>query len=144
MYAKPLRTAITGSRACRTKIATVELHIQGNTICSTFHVSNHTDWDSTSWQSLLTALNVIMNVRNNNVAMQPTGKSTHPLHMLQKQLRAVSTAACSICTYDDDIFHDSSSHVCETHSEDAEAEFARYLDESAQHIQSYICCLHVM
>ena len=62
--------------------------------------------------------------------------------MLQKQSHAVSTAACSIYDYDADICIDSSSNAHETDTEDEEAEFARYHNGSAAHIQSCMYCLH--
>ena len=61
--------------------------------------------------------------------------------MLQKQSHAVSTAACSIHDYDDDISNDSSSHAPETDSEDEQGEFERHHDGSALHIQACMYCL---
>ena len=66
-----------------------------------------------------------MYVTNNKVSIQPIGKPRQQLHMLQKQSHAVSTAACSIYDYDDDISYDSSSHAPVTDSENEEPEFAR-------------------
>ena len=62
--------------------------------------------------------------------------------MLQKQSHAVSTAACSIYDYADDIYYDLSSHASETDTEDEEPEFAAYHNGSAAHIQSCMYCLH--
>ena len=56
--------------------------------------------------------------------------------MLQKQSHAVSTAVCSIYDFDDDISNDSSSHATETDSEDEQAEFERYHNGLASHIQA--------
>ena len=61
--------------------------------------------------------------------------------MRQKQSHALSTAACSIYDYDDDISCDSSSHAEETDSEDEQGEFERYHDGSAAHIQACMYCL---
>ena len=74
--------------------------------------------------------------------MQPTGKPRHQLHMLQKPSPAVSTVACSIDEYDNDISNESSSHAPETDTADKEAECARYHDGSAAHIQSWMYCVH--
>ena len=63
--------------------------------------------------------------------------------MLHKQSHAVSTAACSIYDYDDDIFNYLSSHAPETDTEDVEAEFAKCHDGSAVQIQSCMYCSHV-
>ena len=62
--------------------------------------------------------------------------------MVHTQSHTVSTAVCSIYDYDDDITNDSSLHVYETHTEDEEAEFARYHDGSAPHIQACMYCIH--
>ena len=75
MDAKPLETAIKGRRSTMTKKADVELNIQGNKISISFYVPNLTDWHSTLGQPLLATLNVIMDVKNNQVSIQPIGKS---------------------------------------------------------------------
>ena len=93
-------------------------------------------------QPFLAKLNVIMDVQNNKVSIQPTGKPRQQLYMLQKQSPAVSTAACSIFDYDKDISYYSSSHTPVTDTEDVEAEFTRYDDGLAAHIQSCMYCLH--
>ena len=141
MDAKPLETAIKGSRSTMTKKANVELNIQGNKISRVFYVSNLRDWDAILGQPFLATLNVIMDVKNNKVSIQPIGKPRQQLYMLQKQSHAVSTAACSIYNYDDKIFYDLSSHAEETDLEDEEAEFERYHDGSAAHIQACMYCL---
>ena len=123
-----------------TQKSTVELHIQGYKISTIFYVSNPRDWHAILGQSFLETLNVIMNVKNNMVAMQSTGKPRQQLHMLQKQSHTVSTAACSIYDYDDDISYDSCTHASETDTADEEAEFATYHDASAAHIQSCMYC----
>ena len=124
-----------------TKKATDELNIQANEISRTFYVSNLIDWDAILGQPSLATLNVIMDVKNNEVSIQPTGKPRHQLDILQKQSHAVSTAACSINNYDDDICNSTSSYVPETDTEDQDAEFARYHDGTAAHIQSCIYSL---
>ena len=96
MDAKPLETAIKGSRSTMIKKRTVERNIQGNKIRRTFHVSNFGDWDVIAGQAFLTTLNVIMDAKNNKVYIQLTGKPRQQLHMLQKQSHAVSITACSI------------------------------------------------
>ena len=118
MDAKPLQTAIKGSRSTITKKATVELNIQANKMSRTFYVSNLRDWEAILGQHFLATLNVSMDVEDNEVCIQPTGKLREQLHMLQKQSHAVSTAAYSIYDYDDDICNDSSSHAPETDTED--------------------------
>ena len=125
-----------------TKKATVELNIRGNKIRRTFYVSNLRDWDAILVQPLLATLNVMMDVKNNKVSIQPSGKPRHQLDMLQKQSHAVSTAVCVMHDYDDDISNDSSSHAPETDTEDESAEFVSYHDCSAAYIQSCIYCLH--
>ena len=74
MDPKPLKTAINGSRSTMIKKATVEINIQGNEISRAFYVSNPIDWDAIFGQPFLATLNVIMDVKNNKVAIQPTGK----------------------------------------------------------------------
>ena len=69
-----------------------------------------------------------MDVRHNKVAIQYIWKSKQQLHILQKQSHTVSTAACSIYDYDDDIYNDSFAHAPGTDREDQEAEFARSHD----------------
>ena len=142
MDAKPLETAIKGSRPTMTTKVTVELNIRGNEISRTFYISNLSDWDAILGPPFLATLNVIMDVQNNMVFIQPIGKPRQQLYMLQKQSHAVSTAACAFYNYHHDISYDSSSHVPETDTEDEEAEFARYHDGSAAHIQSCMYCLH--
>ena len=142
MDAEPLETAIKGSRSTITKQATVELNIQENKISRTFHVSNLRDWDAILGQPFLATLNVIMDVRNIKVSIQPTRSPRQQLDMLQKQSQAVSTIACSIYDYEDDVSDDPSSHAHETDTEDEEAEFARYHAGSAAHIQSCMDCCH--
>ena len=82
-----------------------------------------------------------MDVKNNKVCIQPIDKPRQQLHMLQKQSHSVSTAACSIYDYDNDISYDSSSYAAETDSEDEQAEFEAYNEESASHIQACMYCL---
>ena len=134
MDAKPLETAIQGSRSTMKKKATVELNIQQNKISRRLYVSNRGDWDAILGQPFLAAPNVIMDVRNNIVSIQSTGKPRQHLHILQKQSDAGSTAGCSIYDCDDDICIDQSSHGPETDIEHEEAEFAKYCDESAAQI----------
>ena len=62
--------------------------------------------------------------------------------MLQEQSHEVSTAAWSIYDCDHDICIDQSSHGPETDIEHEEAEFTKYYNESAAHIQSCMHCLH--
>ena len=61
--------------------------------------------------------------------------------MVQKQSHIVSTAACSVYDNDDDISNDSSAHAPETDLEDKLAEFQRYHDGCASHIQVCMYCL---
>ena len=105
MDAKPLETAIKGSRSTMTKKTTVELNRQGNKISRTFYVSNLSDWHAILGQPVLSTLNVIVDVKNNKVSMQPTGKPRQQLYMLQKQSHALSTAVCTIYDYDHYISH---------------------------------------
>ena len=138
---KSLEIAIKASRSTMTKKANVVLNIQGNNISRSFYVSNLRDWNAIFGQPFRATLNVIIDVKNHKLAIQPIGKPRQQLHMLQKQSHAVSTAACSIYDYDDDISNDSSSHAPETDSEPEQAEFARYHDGSASHIQACMYCL---
>ena len=112
--AKPLETAIKGSRSTMTKRANVERNILGNTSSRSFYVSNLRDCDIILGQAFLATLNVILHVKNNQVSIQPIGKPRQQLSMLQKESHVVSTAACSIYDYDDDISCDLSSHAEET------------------------------
>ena len=133
--AEPLKTAIKGSRSTMTKEATVERNIQGNKIGKPCSVSNLRDCDTIFVQPFLAIPNVIMDIKNYKVSIQPTGKPRQQLFMQQKQSHAISTAAHSIYTHDDDVCYYSSSHAPETDTEDKEAEFVRYHDASAAHIQ---------
>ena len=54
-------------------------------------------------QPVLTMLNVIMDAKNNKVAIPSTEKPSPQCHMLRTQSDAVSSAACRIYNYDDDI-----------------------------------------
>ena len=141
MDAKPLKTASKGSGSTITNKATVAHNVQGRKICRTFYVSNIRDWDAILGQPFLSTPNVIMDVMNNKVSIQPIGKLRQQLYMLPKQSNAVCTAACSIYDYDDDICYDSSSHVPQTETEDEKAEFATNHDGSAAHIQP---CMYVL
>ena len=125
-----------------TKKATVELYIQENKIRRTFCVSNVRDWDAILSQAFLITLNVIIDVKHNKVSIQPTRKPKQHRHMLQKQSHAVSTAACSMYQYDNEIPNDSSSHAPEIDIEDEKAEFPRYHDVSVAHILCCIYCFH--
>ena len=82
-----------------------------------------------------------MDVKKNKVFYHTMKKPRQQLYILQRQPHAVSTEACGIYDYDDDISHDSSSHAEATDSEDKQAEFERYHDGSASQIQACILCL---
>ena len=73
MDTKPLDRENKGCRCTMTKKANVELNIQDNKISSSCYVSNLRGWDAILGQPLLSTLNVIMDITNNMVSMQPTG-----------------------------------------------------------------------
>ena len=81
MDAKPLETAIKGSRSTMTQKATVGLNIQGNEIRRTLYFSHLRDCDDMLGEPYLATRNVIMDVKNNKVSIQPTGKPREQLPM---------------------------------------------------------------
>ena len=61
--------------------------------------------------------------------------------MLHEQSHAVSTAACRIYNYKDDIYIDSSLYREDIDSEDEQAEFEKSHDGSAAYMQACMYCL---
>lgn len=100
---KHLETAIKANRSTMTTKATGELNIQGHESSRTFNISNLRDCDAILGKLFPVVQNVCMDVRNNQVSIQSTGKLRQQVHILQKHSRVGSTIAYSIYDYDDNI-----------------------------------------
>ena len=145
MPSKSFFTAITGSKSTMTKKATIEVDVQGHKEFRTFLVNNLMDWDAIIGHPMLHHHNIVMNVQDNRVSIQPKGKMRYALNMLNRVTETAVMQGAATFTEDYDSPYDSlksddsSSHAHETGTDEETTDSSASDSEEEPALSPHTC-----